>query len=347
MQSTEPMPRDVNPVFRHTFVFSSLASEDVLRVTIRDRGLFAAERFGGVIGPQVVVATCTMKVGANFDGHLDMEPCRNGYGKPVIHLVARFPEYTAINLPPVGVTQAMTSIFETQARTMSPDITPSAPPALICGDDVTDPPEELKASELGVPGASEESGCGGVPAASEESGCGGVPEASGCGGVPKASGCGGVPKASEASGCWNRSNSPWARGASTGASSTTAYQPSSSPFFVDGAVFELAPANLVLKKIFDMQQSAVKQPFPVGGFRNYNCWAVGFDRHAGDWHQSHIWGPLPDKVVPDIVNELLPRLEKLGEATGQPDGLRALIRLMQLLKDRIQKSVHVQTPSNT
>ena len=73
--STKAVVRDINPVFGDTIVMPMLKCGDVLRLTMRDTGLFASEHLGGAIGPKTV-ATATLKAGDGFDGYLEMVPSK-------------------------------------------------------------------------------------------------------------------------------------------------------------------------------------------------------------------------------------------------------------------------------
>ena len=124
-QSTPAVPRDINPVFKYTFVMSMLRRGDVLRLTMRDTGLFASEHLGGALGPKTV-ATATLKAGDGFDGYLEMVPSKEGVGEPVLRVIARFPQYEDPARPPVGSTAAVLEAMTQQAMTMP---LASAPPA--------------------------------------------------------------------------------------------------------------------------------------------------------------------------------------------------------------------------
>ena len=105
-QSTPQVPREINPVWKHTLMFTQLGRRDVLRFTLRDTGLLTNEHLGGAFGPKIV-ATATLTVGTGFEGFLEMVPVKDGFGEPVLKLVARFPKYDRSALPPVGTTAAV------------------------------------------------------------------------------------------------------------------------------------------------------------------------------------------------------------------------------------------------
>ena len=137
MQSTPQVPRDINPVWKHTFTFTQLGRGDVLRLSLRDTGLLSSEHLGG-FGPKLV-ATATLKAKQNLDGYIEMTPIRDGYGEPVLKVVARFPTYNfEASLPAVGTTaavrEALSMTSPTLAVGMSGGVVASAPVAAAVPD---------------------------------------------------------------------------------------------------------------------------------------------------------------------------------------------------------------------
>ena len=138
LQSTPQVPRDINPVWKHTFTFTQLGRGDVLRLTLRDTGLLSSEHLGGTFGPKLV-ATATLKANQNLDKYIEMTPTRDGYGEPVLKVVARFPKYDFdASLPAVGtaaaVREALSMTSPTLAVGMSGGVVASAPAAAAVPD---------------------------------------------------------------------------------------------------------------------------------------------------------------------------------------------------------------------
>ena len=126
--------------------------------------------------------------------------------------------------------------------------------------------------------------------------------------------------------------SPWANYTMSSSS-----QQSSSPFFIDDSVFRLAPVNMILQKLAQMQADHTKDMFPVGAFRNYNVWAAGFQQLPGDWVKEHLWGPAPKELIPDSLPDVLERMELLWQdrdARGWCGGVGVLVKLLQHLQAR-------------
>ena len=103
---TPSVPREINPVFKHTMVFRMLRRDDVLQFTLRDVGMFANEHLGGRLGP-AVIAVGSLKVGEHFEGYLDMVATKTGFGDPVLKVQARFPRYEIPDLPATGTAEAV------------------------------------------------------------------------------------------------------------------------------------------------------------------------------------------------------------------------------------------------
>ena len=318
-QSTPQVPRDINPVWKHTMMFAQLGRQDVLRFTLRDTGLFSNEHLGGAFGPKQV-ATATLKVGTDFEGFLEMVPARGDVGEPVLKLVARFPKYEAGcpevgvsggAFPPVGTTAAVREALEQrqqQALRQEPEVPePSAPPAEDTSEDFPVSAKEqaqAQAQAQAQPTAPEVGMSGGPEAAQAQPAAPGVGMS---GGPDKA----------------------WAH--------WKGVQPTCSPFYIDQWVYELAAPNMILQKLLTMQTENTKGMFPVGGFRNYNCWGCGFQQLLGDWDRNHLWGPIAVNDIPKALPDVLERMELLFEdkgATGWCSDVGTLIRLLQIIKAR-------------
>ena len=112
---------------------------------------------------------------------------------------------------------------------------------------------------------------------------------------------------------------------------------SSSPFFIDTSVYELAAPNMILQKLQKMQEDKTKGVFPVGSFRNYNVWGCGFQRLSGDWEHVHLWGPIPKEQIPAALDDVLASLELFwrdSTATGWCGDVGTLLVLLKHMKAR-------------
>ena len=292
------MPWDINVDFKQTLVFHALGRGDVLRFTLKDIALFQQEHFFGNFGPKTI-DYCILKVEHDFEGYLE------GYlGFPVLKVAARFSTTGWVADEPVP--GEMTGPLEQQALASAPMLEPDTPGAAQVDQTDDAAPNLLKPSatqDVGMLGSAEMSGRAdvGMLGSAEmpgraESG----PGASGSG----ASGSGDPP--APVLGASATSRAPV-----LGASAT------SSPFYIDPVVFNLAPANLLLQHLATMQDRQVKWPFPPGGLRNYNVFAVGWQPTNRDWDQVHLWGPIPGDFRPKFLEEVYTRLLELNRRGGE------------------------------
>ena len=298
------MTRDINPVFKHTFVMMSMLRRgDVLRFTMVDTGLFANAHFGGSLGPRTV-ATATLKVGDGFEGYLEMVPTahKEGAGEPVLKVTARFPQYEDPARPPVGTTAALLEAINQQAMR---EMTPLAAAPLA---------EELPATMTQAEDTSSEAWSPEVPKSTEPAVLG--PDV-GVSGRPAGS------------------SSDVGDAGALGSTNT------SSPFFIDA--WRQPPANLIFMHLAKLQDKNSKGVFfPVGAFRNYNCWACGYqqppgDYPRGDWDENHLWGPVPAEVMPPLLDDVLVCMQKLWEEKNSPVwhwGVGMLVKLLENVKAR-------------
>ena len=313
-QTTPSVPREINPVWKHSLMFPMLGRGDVLRFSVRDTGLFASEHLGGTLGPRVV-AQCTLKVGDDFQGYLDMVPSKEGVGEPVLKVLARFLAYHDPELPPAGVAAAMAGVYDgPQARQAFAQATA---PALeeSTDDEATD---DVDVGKLGREQQSAGTGVGGAGVGGAGVGASGAGAGMPLDSPPDSDDDGGVDGG--ASGGWDVPEE--------------FCNPSSSPFFVDMWVVELRKPNLLLQHLHAMQQRGEKGMFPSGAFRNYNCWAAGFDL-SGDWDEQQLWGPVPKDVLPAIMPDVLERLRKLNADRRAPAwtwGVGMLVKLLERLE---------------
>lgn len=303
-QTTPSVPREINPVWKHSLMFPMLGRGDVLRFTIRDTGLFASEHLGGTLGPRAV-AQCTLKVGDDFQGYLEMLPSREGVGEPVLKVSARFLAYHDPELPPAGVASALAEVYGPQIQQA---LEPSAP-----AEDSTD---DIDVDKLG---------CGQTLAGTGVGALGGEQTSADMG--VGALGCelmsGGLEVADDEEVVGALLDVPEARTSS------------SSPFFVDEWVTQLKKPNLLLQHLHSMQEKGEKGMFPVGGFRNYNCWAAGYTRFEGDWDDKQLWGPVPKDVLPTILPDVLERMRSLKANWRAPAwtwGVGMLVKLLEHLE---------------
>ena len=110
----------------------------------------------------------------------------------------------------------------------------------------------------------------------------------------------------------------------------------SSPFFIDA--FCQPPANLLFTYLEKLQDRNSKGVFlPSGAFRNYNCWACGYQQPLGDWDENHLWGPVPAEVMPPLLDDVLVCMQKLWEEKNSPSwhwGVGMLVKLLENVKAR-------------
>ena len=281
-------------------------------MTMRDTGLFASELLGGALGPRTV-ATATLKVGDGFDGYLEMVPSKETVGEPVLRVIARFPQYEDPARPPVGSTaaivEAMGSTVEAMGTTaaMLESMTQQALTTWSMVPLATAPLAEellatIKSTEPAVLGP--DVGMSGRPAGTSG------PDV-GVSGLPA--------------------------GTSSDVGDVGALGRTSSPFYIDAWVVDLAPSNLILQYLAQMQHEHVKGMFPVGAFRNYNCWACGYQQLSGDWDEAHLWGPVPANAMPPLLDDVLVRMQKLWEEKNSPVwcwGVGMLVKFLENLKAR-------------
>ena len=358
--STPTVPRDINPVFRCTFTMSMLRCGDVLRFTMRDTGLFANEHLGGKLGPRTV-ATATLKVGDSFEGYLEMvvpaQPIP-GVGEPVLKVKALFPQYDGnLARPPVGQTAALSEVFNSRVNQQAMQMTsmsllPAAPPPEELPASMTQP---LALARLAAAPLAEESSSSELPATVTQ------PLAL----APLQSPAPAAAPLAKLQATMTRQaedtepavlgpevpNSTEPAGPDVGVSGRPAGSSSdrcvgdvgalgstntSSPFFIDA--FCQPPANLLFTYLEKLQDRNSKGVFlPSGAFRNYNCWAIGYQQPLGDWDENHMWGPIPDEKMPPLLDEVLKCMQKLWEEKNSPSwhwGVGMLVKLLENLKAR-------------
>ena len=260
----------------------------------------------------------TLKVdGAGFDGYLEMavEPTRAAVGQPALRVIARFPQYEDPARPPVGTIAALVEAAGAidgataqQALSMAPTA-PSRPEIFSIADQ-----PQAQSTEPAVLG--QDVGVSGRPAGTSGPD---VPhlqtpqlEVPGNPGLPA-----------------DVRDDPGALG------STATKPATSSPFWVDAWVMSVAPCNLILQHLVLLQSNKVKGGFPVGTFRNYNCWACGYQQTTGDWHEAHLWGPIPDKTKPPLLDDILVCMKKLWEEKNHPVwcwGVGMLVKFLEHLQ---------------
>ena len=271
---------DINVNFKQTLIFHALGRGDVLRFTLKDIALCQQEHFFGNFVPKTI-DYCILKVEHDFEGYLE------GYlGFPVLKVAARFSTTGWVADEPVP--GEMTGPLEQQALASAPMLEPDTPGAAQVDQTDDAAPNLLKPSatqDVGMLGSAEMSGRADV-------GMLGSAEMSG--------------RAESGRGALGSGDVPV-----LGASAT------SSPFYIDPVVFNLAPSNLLLQHLSTMQDRRVKWPFPPGGLRNYNVFAVGWQPTNRDWDQVHLWGPIPGDFRPKFLEEVYTRLLELNRRGGE------------------------------
>jgi hypothetical protein len=245
--------RDINPVWRASVVIEDIELSDKLKFTIVDSGLLSESHFGGLMGPKLV-ASAIMNVGQNFDGLLEMTPVHGVEGNlgPALRVSANF--MLAGKIPAEGNTSVLASMFghETLGEASAPEferlpaevlVTPRTDQAL------RDPAAEVARLSADVPDGPDSATFGRsdvMPAAAD-------------------------------SATFGRSDVMPAAAATAG-SSSSAMPSVNSRFYIDPGVFTFSPKRQTLRKLFEMQKTATKWPFPAEPVRNYNVLACGFDR---------------------------------------------------------------------
>ena len=284
----------MNPVFNALLVLENVTDEDRLHFQIRDTGLVAMDRLGGLLGPRIIANT-SLAVGPSYEGYLELSPEKHipGNGPPLLEVKVRFSLVPTVDvgLPSVGNTGVLVDAWSSGVPGAGPstfqalhfDVQPSAPAA-----------EEFDMSSgSGVPvSGAAASGGSGVPASGAEA-------SSGSREVPVY----GVPGNT------------------------------SSVFHIDPDVFALAPPNQILAKLFDMQERNIVHPFPVTAGRNYNALGAGFDlltkTHVSLW--PGVSDPLPTDL--DDVLQQLARFNTMDKHPHWCSGVEVCLAWLAAVKD--------------
>ena len=338
-QSTSPVPWDINVAFKETLVFQGLGRGDVLKFVLKDIALFKQEHFFGNFGPKIIGDTILI-AGTDFEGYMELRPCKEGLGYPVLKVAARF-------LTSGGAGEIMTGPGPLLQQALAMASAPLMEEEAMMRVDQTDDAPIIEASkpseEVGTLGRAEPStspavGTCAEPSASPEVGTLGRPDDM----MLAESGRGEVAMAS--SGALGSSDvpaliaSPPASGALGSAAPALIARASatSNPFYIDPEVLNLTPPNLLLEHLAKMQDRKLKWPFPPGGLRNYNVFAAGWQPTTGEWSPQHLWEPIPDECRPPYVNEVYERMHSLGVAGWDVGVLCALLALLKAALARVQ-----------
>ncbi len=86
---------------------------DRLLFRVKDTGLFGEEYLLGMLGPKII-ASGSLAIGQDFEGYLELEPCREigGNGRPVLQIHVRFSIFGYGEVPGRGNTHGLSSVFE-------------------------------------------------------------------------------------------------------------------------------------------------------------------------------------------------------------------------------------------
>ena len=166
---TVPVKRDVNPTINALCILNDMEETDVLKVLVKDIGMFSEVQALGMVGPQVIAST-TIRVKQEVDGYLELTPIKwlALNGPPVIQLKVKWSKI-GDGLPTPGATTDLVNAWQAYA---------SAPRREQIGENTDVTTDQW---------------CSGVPATAGDpalAGCLGVPATSGaeCSGVPASSG---------------------------------------------------------------------------------------------------------------------------------------------------------------
>ena len=158
------MRREVNPLINAMPVLEDLEDTDVMKVQVKDIGMFNSSHFMGSVGPQVIAST-TVAVKEEVDGYFELSPINAFYGPPVIHMKVRWLKIGDHGgLPTPGSTSSLVDTYQALA------VTPSAPLAEQTGENTvtttnTEGVDNQASCEVWDPGSSG-AGCSGVTASS-------------------------------------------------------------------------------------------------------------------------------------------------------------------------------------
>ena len=162
-----PVRREVNPLINAMLVLEDLEDTDVMKVQVKDIGMFNSSHFMGSVGPQVIAST-TVAVKEEVDGYFELSPINAFYGPPVIHMKVRWLKIGDHGgLPTPGSTSSLVDTYQALA------VTPSAPLAEQTGEN-TDTTTNTK-------GVDNQASCEVWDPASSGAGCSGVTASSGSG----------------------------------------------------------------------------------------------------------------------------------------------------------------------
>ena len=310
-KSTQPVQRDVNPVFNSLLVLDNVSDEDRLHFQIRDVGLIAKDRLGGLLGPRTI-ANATLAVGQSFEGFLELSPERQipGNGPPLLEVKVRFALVPTmdVGLPTPGNTGLLVDAWSSGV----PGAGPSSSQALQLNP-------EPSAPAIGMPSGS------GVPVSGAN--------AASSGGVFAAQAVPIVGSGLEVSVAEAAGGTParWVSGAPVSGVASA-----SSVFYIDSEVFALAPCNQILAKLFDMQDRRQTHPFPATAGRNYNALGAGFDfatkKHASLW--SGVVDPLPADL--DDVLDQMAKFNTLNSHPHWSSGVEVCLSWLTSVKDSIE-----------
>ena len=168
--STTPVRRDVNPLINSMLILEALEDTDVMKIEVKDFGMFADTHVMGFLGPRVI-ASATIAVRDEVDGYLELTPIKwlALNGPPVIHIRVRWSKIGEglMGLPTPGSTSSLADAWQA--------IRPSAPQAMAMDCQLAILPEQTGATtntnSVDNQASRDQSyssgaGCSGVPASS-------------------------------------------------------------------------------------------------------------------------------------------------------------------------------------
>jgi hypothetical protein len=310
-KTTKSVNFTVNPIFQETLHLVKLHPDDRVGFRVKDYGLLSQPTVVG-LGPRFL-ATASVPAGCNFEGYIELEPVKQiaDNGVPVLHVSVKFHHQDTSPAPapapapaPGGMSDGFCLPFALQQQALH--YAPYAPCAPLMS---TGPPSEI------VP-ASMASGTDSVGAALAR-----VPALAGVPALAEVPALAGVPAL--------------VAPPAVPLSGAVSASPTSSPFAIDEAVFQLCPVNQCMDHALLMQGQRVLYPFPSGSRRNYSIVGFGFDRSKNSYHS--VWKGVPADSLPENLDDVLAAFGRFAEKTDHEcwcSGVPVILRLLQTWKDR-------------
>jgi len=112
VKSTKHVFRDVNPMFKSTFVLMDIDEDEMIEFVVRDVGVCAQAHIGR-FGPRVV-ASARMRAGEDFNGYLELNPSKEipEQGPPVLQVSTRHSLLMPLGMPPLATPRCLRRCLE-------------------------------------------------------------------------------------------------------------------------------------------------------------------------------------------------------------------------------------------